>query len=178
MTFCHCVRVHYESRVGGILQDPPRTAPAILLQFTASQLESGKQGKKQQKSKVVHTVAATWWTITMLVFWIAIMCHIKDSITKQGIYQSIQGLSGVDFLMAGLHFHSPGSTALPRLFNSSKAPIQQRAGITRQQEGAQHSDCVFALCLLRLCGKSFQRGMSRFLHFPAWPNVLFFFLFL
>lgn len=51
------------------------------------------------------------------------------------------------------------SAALPRLFYSSKAASQQRASRKCLQEGTQHSDCVFAACLKRLRGISFQRWM-------------------
>lgn len=51
--------------------------------FTVAKWQAGEKATTK-KNKVVHTMAATWWTTTTLVFWIAIMCHIKDAMYSAG----------------------------------------------------------------------------------------------
>lgn len=51
---------------------------------------------------VYHLMASTWWTTSLLVFWIAITCSIKGATMQWGFCHYIQGL----FVVFPLHVYT------------------------------------------------------------------------
>lgn len=130
------------------LQDPPRSAPAILLLlFTSSQLQSGKQGKKQQQKKQSCSHNGRH------------LVNNHNTCVLNSNYVSHQR-----------RHHNAGNLSLhSRSFQCLFSHGRPAFPLSRQRCTA---------CLKRLRGISFQRWMSWFLHLLAWPNVLFFVWFL
>lgn len=70
-------------------------------------------------------MAATGWTTTLPAFWIAIMCHIKEAITKQETCHCIQGLcSQWQVCIPTLCSASPTHTSIPLKQPSSTEPAE------------------------------------------------------